>query len=411
MDYLLELSTAAKGATFSSEISGFDSISSSLVGENRPTSVANEIEGQNSAGIKIVKSNEELETSLSTEKLIYLLQNSCEKHNLSSELRDSKNDKISGNLSLISDHSCFKELSEYKKSSLGYSGELSLQQLKADNERLETFPPALNPDHYKTSKLVFRKSIIQTNSLDNVEKFVQSPDNCILPEVVLDSGAVPEVVIPVNMEMSCTNPDQIQNIVSDCSTTDGVRVQLCQGHAESETSAFDNVSSLVTEKQENAAAMCNSKSLSVPDLCPGSSFNLTPLENVPLSAETAQHFSMLQKHSQEPLWNIMAPAFYPQSTRHSFVTPVAVNPGKWSPASNYETLGKVCCPQAITQPWDSNASLETTWGKKDGSQKLDISRVHQLPVCRVMRRKTPLTGHVLVLLRGVPGSGKSYLAR
>ncbi|KAJ6655385.1 hypothetical protein lerEdw1_005443 [Lerista edwardsae] len=413
MDYLLELSTAAKGATFSSEISGFDSISASLDDENQPTSVANEIEGQSSAGIKIVKSNEELETSLSTEKLIYLLQNSCEKHNLNSELRDSKNDKISGNLSLILDRGYFKELSEYKKTTLGYSAVLSLQQLKADNERLETFPPALNPDHYKTSKLVFRKSVIQTNSLDNVETFVQSPDNCILPEVVLDKGAVPEVVIPVNMEMFCTNPDQIQNIVADCSTIDGVCVQRCQGLAESETSAFDNFScsSLVTEKQENAAAMCNnSKSISVPDLCPGSSFNVAPLENVPLPAETAQHFSMLQKHSQEPIWNIMAPAFYPQSTRHSFVTPVAVNPGKWSPASNSESLGKVCSPQAIAQPWDSNSSLDTTWGKKDGSPKLDISRVGQLPVC-VMRKKTPLTGHVLVLLRGVPGSGKSYLAR
>ncbi|XP_066487945.1 NEDD4-binding protein 2 isoform X2 [Tiliqua scincoides] len=239
MDYLLELSTAAKGVTFSSGISGFDSISASLVGENQPTSVANEIEGQSSAALKFVKSNEELATSLSSEKLIYLLQNSSEKHNLNSELRDSKNDHISG-----------------------------------------------------------------------------------------------------------------------------------------------------------------------------SRFNLAPFENVnPMPAETGQYFSMLQKHSQEPTWNLMAPSFYPQSTNHSFVTPVAVNPAKWSPASNYKSFANVCSPQAITQPRDSNSSLQKTWGKKDGNQKLNLSQVHQLPVCRMMRRKTPLLGHVLVLLRGVPGSGKSYLAR
>lgn len=418
MDYLLELSTAAKGVTFSSEISGFDSISASLVGENQSTMIANEVGGQNSAGIefKSMKSNEELATSLSSEELIYLLQNSSEKHNLNSEPRDSKNDRISGNLSLTLDHNssdCFKELSEYADSSFCYSAVTS-QQLKADNERLEAVSTALNPDYHKISEKVFRKSIIQTNSLNDVDTFAQNPDNCILPEVVLDSGAIPEVIIPANTEVSCTNPDQIQN-VSDFSTIDGVPVQLSQRLAKPETSAADNFScsSLLAEKQENSAATGNnSKSISVPDLCPGSTFNLAPFENVnPMPAETGQHFSMVHKHSQEPIWNLMAPAFYPQSTNHSFVTPVAVNPGKWSPASNYKNLVNVYSPQATTQPWDSNSSLQKIWAKKDGSQKLDLSPVRQLPVCRMMRRKIPLIGHVLVLLRGVPGSGKSYLAR
>ncbi|XP_053108004.1 NEDD4-binding protein 2 isoform X2 [Hemicordylus capensis] len=418
MDYLLELSMAAKGATSLLEVTGFDSISASLVGENRSSSVADQLEGKSSAEIKIVKSNEE--SAMSSDELMSLLQNPFGKHNLNRELKGSKNDQILGNLSLTLDSSssgCFQELSDCAKSSLGYNAVVSSQQIKTDIKRLETFSPALNPDCYKTFELAFGKSGIQTKDkpLDDVNIFAQIPENCSLPEVILDSGTLPEVITPANIEMSYTNPAQIQNVVMDLTTMDSVPVQLCQGLLESETSAFDNTSSssLDTEKRENEVLVCNDpKIISVPDLCPGSSFTLAPLENVDQSPQAwNSQFSLLQKHSQEAVWNLMAPAFYPQNTSHSFVTPVAVSPGKWRPASNYRDFGKICSPQATSQYWGSNSSLLKTWGNKDASQKQNLSQIQQHPVCHMMRRKTPLTGHVLVLLRGVPGSGKSYLAR
>uniref|UniRef100_A0A670JBY5 NEDD4 binding protein 2 n=1 Tax=Podarcis muralis TaxID=64176 RepID=A0A670JBY5_PODMU len=372
MDYLLELSTAAKGITSSPHVSGFDSISASLVGENQPSCVTNEIEGQRSAAIKNVKSSEESEKSSSSEELVFLPCHPFEKYNLNSEMKDSKNDHISGNLSLALDHGSsdqVKELSGCAESCLGYNTVLSLQKKETDSEKLET-STSLNPDCDKPSEVVCGKSGIQTNDVDI---FAQIPENCNLPEVVLDSGAVPEVVL-------------------DLTTLNDVSAQHCQGIAEFQNSVVDN-----------SLTVCNNYyNTSVPDLCAESTFKLTPFTNVDQSQQMwNSQFSVLQKQSQECTWNLMAPVFYPQNASHSFVTPVAVSPGKWRPASNSRSLGKIYSSQTTSQSWDSKSSLP----------KMDISQVHQLPVCHMMRRKIPLAGHVLVLLRGVPGSGKSHLAR
>ncbi|XP_033017124.1 NEDD4-binding protein 2 isoform X2 [Lacerta agilis] len=385
MDYLLELSTAAKGITSSSHVSGFDSISASLVGENQTSCVTNEIEGQSSAAIKNVKSSEESEKSSSSEELVFLQCHPFEKYNLNSEKKDSKNDHISGNLSLALDYGSsdqVKELSGCAESCFGYNTVLSLQKKETDSEKLETSTP-LNPDCDKPSEVVYGKSDIQTNDVDI---FAQIPENCYLPEVVLDSGAVPEVVL-------------------DLTTLNDMSAQHCQGIAEFQNTVLDNSSSCShkTEKQGNTVTVCNNYyNTSVPDLCAESAFKLTPFTNVDQSQQMwNSQFSVLQKEPQECTWNLMAPVFYPQNASHSFVTPVAFSPGKWRPASNSRSLGKIYSSQTTSQSWDSKSSLPKT----------DISQVHQLPVCHMMRRKIPLAGHVLVLLRGVPGSGKSHLAR
>ncbi|KAL8207492.1 UNVERIFIED_CONTAM: hypothetical protein K2H54_057086, partial [Gekko kuhli] len=409
MDYLLELSTAAKRVTSLSEVSGFDSISASLFVENQPSIVTNETEDQSSSEIKTVKLNEESENFSSSGELIYLLHNSFGKHYLSSELKDLKNDQVSGSLSPAlgnSSSSCVKTLSECAMSSLGYNAVLSSQQMEADSEKVENFLPTLNPDYYKISEPVLRKSGVQ----DDVAIFAQIPENCSLPEVVLDSSAVPETITQTSMEMCCANPDEIQNAVLDHTVINGMPTQLCQGVAEPEVGAFDNSSSHATKEEENTAVVCyDPKNISVPDLCPASSFKLAPLVNVDQSQQAWNpHISVLQKHCHESTWNLMAPAFYPQS--YSFVTPVAFSPEHWRSTSNYRTFGKIEAPQESSQCWNIYSSLVNTLGNKEESQKTNLSQVHQLSVSH-MRRKTPFVGHVLVLLRGVPGSGKSYLAR
>ncbi|XP_062991490.1 NEDD4-binding protein 2 isoform X2 [Elgaria multicarinata webbii] len=417
MDYLLELSTAAKGITSSSEVSGFDSISALLVGEKQPHSVTNEIEVQSSAEKRVEKASEGSEKSLSSEELVFFLHNSFGKHNLNSEMKNLENDCVSSNVSLALDCStscCVKELPECAKSSLRYNAVLSSKRLEMDNDILEkSFAPS-NPDYYKNSELFFGKpsNQIKGNPLHNMDIFAQIPENCSLPEVVLDSGAIAEVIALTNMEVSCTDPGQMQNVFLDCTTKNGIPTQQCHGLAEFENSAFDNFRSCSQdiEKQENAVAACNDpKNTSVPDLCTGSSFRFAPFSDVDQSYHAwNSQFSVLQKNSQKPTF---CPTFYPQSTSHRFVTPVAISPGKWRPAPDYRSVRKICSPQEFLQSQDSNSSLPKTWGNKDGSQKTNSFQAHQLPGCHMMRRKTPFVGHVLVLLRGVPGSGKSYLAR
>nr|XP_056711819.1 NEDD4-binding protein 2 [Euleptes europaea] len=414
MDYLLELSTAAKRVTSSSKVSGFDSISASLFVENQPSVVANETEDQNSSEIKTVKWNDELEKFQSSGELVYLLHNSFEEHYLNSELKDLKNDQVSGTLYAALDiggSSCVKKLSECAKSSLGYNAVVSSQQMEADNEKMENFLPALNPDYYKISEPALGKSNIQANNpLDDMAIFAQIPENCSLPEVVLDSNAVPETITQASVEASFVNPDEIQNAVLDRTVIHRMPTQLCQGISKSEVSAFDSSGSCDTKKKENAAVVCyDPKNISVPDLCPVASFQLPPLVNVDQSQQAwNSHISVLQKHCQESAWNLMAPAFYPQS--HSFVTPVAISPGHWRPTSNYRTFGKIDSSQESSRCWSIYSSLVKTLGNNDESQNTSLSQVHQLSVSPV-RRKTPFADHVLVLLRGVPGSGKSYLAR
>lgn len=412
MDYLLELSMAAKRVMSSSKVSGFDSISASLFVENQASIVADETEDQSSSERKAVKLNEESE-KLSSGQLVYLLQNSFGKH-LNNELKDLKNDRVSGTLSPSLGNissSCVKKFSERAKSSLGYNAVLSPQQMETDGEKMENFLPILNPDCCKISELDLGESGVQANNpLDDMAVFAPISENCSLPEVVLDSSAVPETVTQTSLEMSRVNPYEIQNATLDHRVINNIPTQLCQGAAESEVSPFDGSNSHATKEEEATAVVCyNPENISVPDLCPVASFKLAPLVNVNQSQQAwNSHISVLQKHCQESTWNLMAPAFYPQS--HCFVTPIAFSPGHWQPTSNYRTFGKVNAPQESSQCWDIYSSLVKTLGNKDESPKTNLSQVRQLSPSH-MRRKMPFAGHVLVLLRGVPGSGKSYLAR
>ncbi|XP_077157847.1 NEDD4-binding protein 2 isoform X2 [Paroedura picta] len=414
MDYLLELSMAAKRVMSSSEVSGFDSISASLFVEDQPSVVANETEDQSSSEIRSVKLNEELEKFSSSGELVYLLRNSFGKRYLSSELKDLKNDQVSGILSPAlgnSSSSCAKKLSECAESNLGYNAVLSSQQMETDSENMENFLFTLNPGYYKTSESVLGKCSVQANNpLDDMANFAQIPENCSLPEVVLDSNVVPEAITETNVKVSRANPDEIQNAILDYTVINGMPTDLCQGVAESKVNALVSSSSHATKEEESTAVVCyNPKNISVPDLCPVTSFKLDPLVNIDQSQQAwNSHISVLQKHCQESTWNLMAPAFYPQS--HSFVTPVAFSPGHWRPTTNYRTFGKLDTPEESSQCWDIYSSLVKHRGNKDERQTTNVSQIRQLSISH-MRRKTPFVGHVLVLLRGVPGSGKSYLAR
>ncbi|XP_063166345.1 NEDD4-binding protein 2 isoform X2 [Candoia aspera] len=395
MDYLLELSTAAKDTISSSKVSGFDSLSALLVGENNSSYRTHEFEGNNTT--EVVASGEESQQPLSSEELAFLIDNSFETYTVKSEARESENDHLLGRLAW--DHSNADCTELCVKSSL-----LSSQQMETDGKEIGNCFTPLRPSYYETSDLASTASEIQTKDI-----FAQIPENCNLPEVVLDSGAVSEIIALANEAVSYTDPSQIRNVLLDLTTINTMTAQHCQGFAEIETNVFHNSSSQDTKEQENVVAVCNLKKSPVPDLCTGSGFKLAPFTNVDPSQQIwNSQFSQFQKHSQELTFY---PAFDSQCTNHSFVTPIAISPGKWRPpASDCRSLGKTFSSPAVSKTWESISSLPKRWGNKDGQQRNNFSQEHQLPTGHIMNRKT-FTGHVLILLRGLPGSGKSYLAR
>lgn len=99
-----------------------------------------------------------------------------------------------------------------------------------------------------------------------------------------------------------------------------------------------------------------------------------------------------------PMWNPMIPAFDLFQGNHGFVAPVVTTAAHWRPV-NY----------TFPSPVISHTSPTKVWRSKEGKSAYQIQ---ETPVSQVVRKKTsPYVGLVLILLRGLPGSGKSFLAR
>ncbi|XP_012499929.1 PREDICTED: NEDD4-binding protein 2 [Propithecus coquereli] len=99
-----------------------------------------------------------------------------------------------------------------------------------------------------------------------------------------------------------------------------------------------------------------------------------------------------------PMWNPMIPALDLFQGNRGFVAPVVTTAAHWRPV-NYTF------PPSVI----SHTSPTKVWRNKEGTSAY---QVQENPVSQVVRKKTTsYVGLVLVLLRGLPGSGKSFLAR
>uniref|UniRef100_A0A8C6YGI0 NEDD4 binding protein 2 n=1 Tax=Naja naja TaxID=35670 RepID=A0A8C6YGI0_NAJNA len=364
MDYLLELSTAAKDTVCSSKVSGFDSLSALLVGGNNSSCSTHELEGHDTTAV--VKSSEEPSSS---EELALLIDNSLEDRSRKSEAKESENDHLLGNLTLARDHN---------------NSNCTELCMNSNGTAIENWLTALKPRYNEAAESTSVSEIMTKDIL------TQSPENYTLPEVVLDSGAVSEIVTLADKTKSYTEPNQTHNVLFDFTAVSTLTAQRHQVFAKIETNAFPNsASSQEPEGQENVVALCdNLKQFCVPDLCAGSVFSV----------------------SEIPSAVSFYPAFDAQWGNHSFVTPIAVSPGKWRPASDCGSQGKTFCSPEVSKSWESLSCVPKRCGNKNGRQRHHFSQDHQLPGGHIMNRRT-FAGHVLVLLRGLPGSGKSYLAR
>ncbi|NXY70598.1 N4BP2 protein, partial [Glareola pratincola] len=405
MDYLLELSTHAKGAASSKPV-GFDSVASSPALGNQQRSVADERTEESTAE----QSNSEEEKVLSpdvqlTEELDSLIENAFQRYSSSDELPNSANDQIVHEHSV--EHDGFNEFPEWEKSDSACDVLLFPQQTGTNNELLENFCCPQPP----VSQLS-----VQTSLPAALDTFAQIMEDSDLSEIHVQHDVASEVCKQSNGEVSCGNSEQTQDTGLDKKNLAAPYDESSQRPVELGEAVTGNPNSGCLEQHEEVVTAFNShQSSCLPEA-------YVSLETSSLKTPKPADFQQTQQgynlngstSSCQPQqhWNLMAPVFYPSSGSHSFVTPVAVSPGQWRPVSDYRTLekGLFFSSPVVSNAWDSNPSLKV-WGNQDRNSKLNLSQAQQPPVCHMMKKKMQLIGQVLVLLRGVPGSGKSYLAR
>ncbi|KAM6076181.1 NEDD4-binding protein 2 isoform 3-T3 [Chlamydotis macqueenii] len=407
MDYLLELSTHAKGIASSKTLSS-DSVAPSLTPVNQQRSVANERMDESTA--EQSSSEEEKEKLLLpdmqlTEELDSLIEDAFQRCSLSDELPNSANDQIVHKHSV--EHGGFNEFPEWEKSDPGCNVLLFPQKTGTNNEALENLCCSQPP----VSQLSIQTSVPAASDTS-----AQILEDSGLSEIYVQHDVASEVYKQSNGEIPCGNSEQTQDTVLDQKSVTAASGESSQRPLELGVAVTGNPNATCLEQhKEVAAAFHSHQSTSLPEAC-------VPLETSSFKTPKPPDFQRTQQGCNSDFltpscqpqqhWNLMAPVFYPSSGSQSFVTPVAVSPGQWRPISDYRTLekGLFFSSPVVSNAWDSNPSLKV-WGSQDRNSKLNLSQAQQPPVCHMMRKKMHLVGQVLVLLRGVPGSGKSYLAR
>ncbi|NWX33091.1 N4BP2 protein, partial [Notiomystis cincta] len=407
MDHLLELSTHAKGVA-SSKTLGFDLAASSLPLVNQQRSIATERVGEGTAAHS--NSGAAIEEVLSpdvqlTGELDSLLETAFQSYSLSEELPNSASDQIVPEHAV--EHDGFTEFPEWEKSDSACTALLFPQQAETNNEVLENFCYSQPP----VSQLS-----IQTSSPSVSDTFAQTLEDSDLLQIPVQHDVASEVCKQSNREMPCENADQTEDTLLDQSSVTAASCGSFQRPMELGVAITGDPNSRCLEQHEDAVSAFSSyQSASLPEACISSETSSfkpeKPADTQPTQQNYNLNFSTSSGQSQQH-WNLMAPVFYPSSGSHSFVIPVAASPGLWRPISDCRTSenGLFVSSPVVSNAWDGNPSLKV-WGNQDRNSKLNLSQAQQPRVCHMMRKKMHLIGQVLVLLRGVPGSGKSYLAR
>ncbi|NWI95853.1 N4BP2 protein, partial [Pitta sordida] len=407
MDHLLELSAHAKGVA-SSKTLCFDSAAASLALVNQQKSVANERMGESTA--EQSNSGEAMEKVLLpdvqlTEELDSLIENAFQSYGLSDELPNSANDQIVRKHP--AEHDGFIEFPQWENSDSVRNVLLFPQQAETNNEVLENFCCSQPP----VSQLS-----IQPGSPAASDTSAQILEDSDTSGICVQHVVASAIQKQSNGEILCGDSDQTQGTVLAQSSVTSVSGESSQRPLDVGAAVTGAPNSRCLEQREEVVSAFNSyQSTSLPETCVSLGTPSFKTQDCKDFQQTQQgynlNFSTTSGLSQQH-WNLMAPVFYPSSGSHSFVVPVAASPGQWRPVSDFRTSekGLFISSPVVSNAWDSNPSLKV-WGNQDKTSKLNLSQAQQPHVCHTMRKKMHLVGQVLVLLRGVPGSGKSYLAR
>ncbi|XP_053434119.1 NEDD4-binding protein 2 isoform X2 [Nycticebus coucang] len=319
-----------------------------------------------------------------TEDLDSLIQNAFEK------LNSSPDDQVYSFLPLQNVNS-FNDPSEFINSdSSTVTPILSTQSMNLNSEGLESSPSTLSsnpsPSH---SVLNESKHFTKDNTLALEGNY---PEDSLLSS---------SLNLASDSNVGCRNLDQKQKEVleSEC-----VEVRFPQASVDLDASEPQPPSSLAGLDLPSTGG--DQKS-SVSDVfVPSEGFNFKPYKHPepPPKGKDVSYCSVLTPlplllpPPPPPLWNPMIPALDLFQGNHGFVAPVVTTAAHWRPIS-------YAFPPAVI----SHTSPTKVWRSNEGTSAY---QVQEIPVSQAVRKKTTsYIGLVLVLLRGLPGSGKSFLAR
>ncbi|KAM6150123.1 NEDD4-binding protein 2 [Erethizon dorsatum] len=271
---------------------------------------------------------------------------------------------------------------------------LSIQNMDLNSENLEISASALNS-----------KPLTSHTVLNESQSFVK--DNTLAlehnyPEDSLLSGSLN---LANDSIVGCNSLNQRQKVLLDSNC---VEAQLSEVPLDLDTSEPQGPLNLPVQNPELdfAGTGGDQKSISVSDVfVPSEVFNFKPHKRSELPPRE-KDMNYCPVRGPVPLllpppplmWNSVIPTFDLFQGNHGFVAPVVTTAAHWRPV-NYTF------PHSVI----SHTFPTKVWRNQEGASAFQIQ---EAPVSQVVRKKTTsYVGLVLVLLRGLPGSGKSFLAR
>uniref|UniRef100_A0A2K5N6X1 NEDD4 binding protein 2 n=1 Tax=Cercocebus atys TaxID=9531 RepID=A0A2K5N6X1_CERAT len=320
-----------------------------------------------------------------TEDLDSLIQNAFEK------LNSSPDDQVYSFLP-SQDVNSFNDLSEFvNPDSSNMTPIFSTQNMNLNSENLDNSGSTLSlnplPSH---SVLSESKCFIKDNTLALESNYPE--DSLLSSSLNVASDSI--------VGCSSLNQKQKELLESEC-----VEAQFSE--APVDLDASEPQASLNLPGLDLPGTGGDQKSTRVSDVfLPSEGFNFKPHKHpeLPTKGKDVSYCPvlaplplLLPPPPPPPMWNPMIPAFDLFQGNHGFVAPVVTTAAHW------RSVNYTFPPSVI-----SHTSPTKVWRNKDGTSAY---QVQETPVSQVVRKKTSYVGLVLVLLRGLPGSGKSFLAR
>ncbi|XP_059131903.1 NEDD4-binding protein 2 [Peromyscus eremicus] len=326
-----------------------------------------------------------------TEDLDSLIQNAFEK------LNSSPDDQVYSFLPLQDAKSFNDSSSTFMNSdSSGMTSVLSVQNTGSNNEVLQSSAASLGSN-----------PLTSPSVLNAPESFPQGSTLALEGSFPEDSPLTSSLN-PANGSVGgCGNFNQRPKDLLEPECPSAQRSQALVDLGSSEPQVPSNLP-LQSPGRDLPGADGDQKSASVPDVfVPSEGFGFKPHKHpeLPPKGKDMNYCPvltplplLLPPPPPPPIWNPMIPAFDLFQGNHGFVAPVVTTAAHWRPV-NYTF------PPSII----SHTSPTKVWRNNEGASAY---QVQEAPVAQPARKKTTAyVGLVLVLLRGLPGSGKSFLAR
>ncbi|KAG8516517.1 NEDD4-binding protein 2 [Galemys pyrenaicus] len=266
---------------------------------------------------------------------------------------------------------------------------LSTQNTDVNNENLETPASILNSD-----------PLTSHSASNESESFIKDNNTLVLDDSLLSNS----LNVANETMVDCSNFSHPQK---DLFESEGFEAQFSQDSVDLDANKPQAPLNLTLQNPGLGLPGIggDQKSASVPDVfVPSEDFSFKPHKHTDLvpAGKDVNYCPVLAPlplllpppPPPPPIWNPMIPTFDLFQGNHGFVAPVVTTAAHWRPV-NYTFPSPVISPTKV-------------WRNKEGTSAYQIQ---ETPVSQVVRKKTSYVGLVLVLLRGLPGSGKSFLAR